>query len=443
MKISESATRLKRFIGLLLLSTVSIVIATKCRPYQTDDDYSTPELLITGVIIGHEINEISKFDLSDQKSPYPQYDHVYDSIFLNILGARKAVNYEWDEHDDLYGHWKADKRMWDSLGLKGNDTVMISINNYVCGDGAISYEYVLFSTGAKTLIGKVADKSFFFDNAYYAKFVEISPIWNERLMAKWNRDSLNEIKKRYATEQFDIVDGSHAYTRLIRAVIAPQGIQIDTISYESFDAPSVLERLFSLKETETKPTPYPDLYDEIFDEYWGEKKHDDRYFAEKVIDKKDFLAIWKMLDIQKDDTLYMSIFHGKCEKRNFRIALFQSRKMTFWAYNPLPDTNNNADRDDNLLVLESPTRMPGGMDGPRPYKRYGEAWEKGYYDRYTATPLSERQRLGMERPQFGKGDNRCRVTNARVIINGDKHRIDTMSYTADLSVSPRMFLSCE
>lgn len=439
MKLSENTTRLKRFFALFFLSAVFLTVTKGCSPYQPSEDYSTSELLINGVIIGLEINEISKFDLSDQKSPYPQFDHVYDSMFLNVLGARKAADYEWDERDNLYSHWKADKRMWDNLGLKGNDTVMISIIRYGGGDGGIFHEYVLFSTGLKTLLGKAYDKSFFIDNAYYAYFAEINPSWNERLIAKWNPDSLNEVNRRYAMEELDVVDGSYTHTRLIRAIIAPQGIRIDTISYECSDIPSYLERLFSLKETETKPTPYPNLYDEIFDEYWGEKKRNDRPSSEKVIDKKDFLAIWKMLDIQKDDTLYMSIFHGKHEKRNFRIALFQSRKMTLWAYNPFPDSYANADRDDNLLFLESPTRMRGGKHGPRPYKRYGEAWEKGYYDRYTATPLSERQRLGMEHPQFWKGDNRCRVTNARVIISGDKHRIDTMSYAADLSVSPEMF----
>lgn len=273
------------------------------------------------------------------------------------------------------------------------------------------------------------------------KHVELSPLATSLLMEAWNPDSLRESGKRFEQRAAGFVGGARSYTHATRIIINNGTIDIDTVSYGSgkLDRPYV--KLYKKYIAEKTYDPYLRIYHELLNIYW-EADISSHIPAKRMaaIDRTDFKQVWQQLDIQPTDTVYASIFNGTdADNRNFRIALFQSRKMTFWAYNPFPDSYANADRDDNLLVLEAPTRMPCGMDGPQPYKRYGEAWEKGYYDRYTATPLSERQRLGMEWPQFGKGDNRCRVTNARVIINGDKHRIDTMSYAADLSVSPEMF----
>lgn len=367
-------------------------------------------------------------DNNTVKSPTNQkYDYVFDSLYHNIYNQNTTkTNYNRPSRPDY--RYERFKQLWQALNISDDDTVYISRMWF--HDNGHNSRFVIMRS-----------KSHSFMSNGIVKHVELSPLATSLLMEAWNPDSLRESGKRFEQRAAGFVGGARSYTHATRIIINNGTIDIDTVSYGSgkLDRPYV--KLYKKYIAEKTYDPYLKIYHELFNIYW-EADTSSHIPAKRMaaIDRTDFKQVWQQLDIQPTDTVYASIFNGTdADNRNFRIALFQSRKMTFWAYNPFPDSYANADRNDNILFLESPTRMRGGKHGPRPYKRYGEAWEKGYYDRYTATPLSERQRLGMEHPQFWKGDNRCRVTNARVIINGDKHRIDTMSYAADLSVSPEMF----
>lgn len=419
---------------IILMSFPAIPIITYCH-------------IINNVITKHSLAQIDAVNEHSKDSPCilssidgiandsmganQKYDYVYDSIYHNIYNQNTAKTTDNRPSKPDY-RYERFKRLWQTLEISDNDTVYLFRKRFN-SNGHFS-RFIIMCTRKHSFLNDGSVTS-----------VELSPLATSLLTERWNPDSLRESGRQFEQRAADIIGGSRLYTHATRIIIDNGMINIDTVSYGSWKSDRLYVRLYKKYIAEKTYDPYLGIYHELFNRYWEADTSAQRPTRRMAaIDKIDFKQVWQQLDIQPKDTVYASIFNGTdADGRNFRIALFQSRKMTFWAYNPLPDTNNNADRDDNLLVLESPTRMPGGMDGPRPYKRYGEAWEKGYYDRYTATPLSERQRLRMERPQFGKGDNRCRVTNARVIINGDKHRIDTMSYTADLSVSPRMFLSCE
>lgn len=407
------------YITLFLISCAcSLQILPSCSTRTIKYDYK------------HSNHTLVKPNDDTVKSPTNQkYDYVFDSLYHTIYSQNTAkTNYNRPSRPDY--RYERFKQLWQALDISDDDTVYISRMWF--NDNGHNSRFVIMRA-----------KSHSFMSNGIVKHVELSPLATSLLMEAWNPDSLRESGKRFEQRVAGFVGGARSYTHATRIIINNGTIDIDTVSYGSgkLDRPYV--RLYKKYIAENTHDPYLRIYHELFNIYW-EADTSSQIPAKRMaaIDRTDFKQVWQQLDIQPVDTVYVSIFNGTdTDDRDFRIALFQSRRMTFWAYNPLPDSYTNPDRSDNVLILESP--MPGGMDGPRPYKRYGEAWEKGYYDRYTATPQSERQRLGMERPQFGKGDNHCQVTNARVIINGGNHSIDTMSYAADLSVSPEMFHLCQ
>lgn len=372
---------------------------------------------------------------SAKKEVTTKYDSVYDSLYQKIYGMgytnRQAQTRMRSRYD-----WKYFKRLWHKLNIADDDTVYI--HNISFNRDGLSSHYTIMRSKRNALMNDMSKHSSQTDSI---EFVELSSMSVSLLCDEWNPDSLREAGKKFEYEAAEIAGGGRSFTSTARIIIHHGDISIDTLSYGGWKTDNAYSRIYQKYMAEKSVNPHQQIYDKVFNDFWSaDISSASKKRRTTAIDKQDFRQLWDGLEIQPIDTVYLSIFHGKDENgKSFRIALFQSRNISSWGYNPLPDSHNNHDRNDALLMLKSPTKMPGAW-ASHPYKHLGEGWERYYYKLYQLTPPKDRIRLKMERPQFGTGKHLCHVTNARIFIDGARYQIDTMSYTDNLSVSPAMFI---
>lgn len=373
------------------------------------------------------------------------YSAAYDSLFISMFGLKTGLKYPYDsDYTDnyMYLNWSGCRPLLDSVAINRtnpHDTLYFSA--YSSFNDGILYEFTILGNTTKNYMIDWVRGTYIQDLYKFSPCVELSPLAVKLLGLKrrWDPDSLRKVSREVSLGLHDEagnikIHGAYPmHVTAARIIIGGKNTLIDTVSYATWMSPAPFIKIMRKKLNDCKPTPYINIYNEVFDRLQTSCNHNNWRIE---LDKSDFLLIWKMLDIQPQDTVYLSLFIPlDKDSDNQHTALFQSGARSIWATNPMPESYSKNDRSDATVYDDSPVWFQGGNQTLIPNKHRGEAWDTTYRSLYQSLRiLTPRQELA--RPDiWDSGDTRpYKVMNAKVEITADGYSIDTMGYTANLRI---------
>lgn len=404
-------------------------------------------LEIIGKNIGCEMISLSDGLNSELESAVitdSRYSNAYDSLFISMFGINEMncsshTNYT---QDYMYRNWTGCRTLLDSIAINHmsiNDTLYFSA--YSSFTDGIIYEFTIFGNNSKKYMKDWVNGIYIHDLYRFSPCVELSTLAVDLLglNRQWNPDSLRAIDRKVRAELHDeggnikIHDAYPMRVTSARIIINGEDIGIDTVSYATWDSPDSFIKIMRKRLDERKHAPFIDIYKEVFERYWLTC---DRAYDRINLDKSDFLQVWRMLDIQPRDTVYLSLFIPlDKDGGNRHTVLFQSGAQSIWATNPMPKSYSNNNRSDATVYENSHIWHESANSTIVPNKHCGEAWDTAYRKLYRLF------RIVMPRCELAHPDiwdngktHPYKVMNAKVEITPDGYAIDTMSYTANLRI---------
>lgn len=347
------------------------------------------------------------------------YDAVdaLDACYHNDKAANNGSTESYDKWPRHFISWEYLRSKLPNLNLDRDDTVYISMID-IHGVGEHFYGAIIQSKHQDYLISVPAFTPQSVPKSKRATCVPLSHVALSRICDAWNPDSMRRVDSLYHSEL--IVDAPHSFTTAARIILKNGIMSIDTVSYNArFSAKPFID-IFQKGSYDAMTTPHQIVYDALFDKYMP--NNSSPYSSvENGIDKADVLQLWKQLEIMFNDTIYFSVFKSLNDGTPTRTALLQDSKKRIWGRNQLPDNYLLKDRTDGVYFLETPLTI-----GRRPEVHRDEPWDTTYRHRKRTPDMPTQQIRNGKRPYF--------VRSARIIINGSKFSIDTMSYTANLRI---------
>lgn len=314
--------------------------------------------------------------------------------------------------------WEYLRSKLPDFNLEKDDTVYISMIE-IQGFGERFYGAIVKSRHHNYLISVPAFAPTAAPRSKRVTCVPLSHVALSRIGDAWNPDSALRIDKRYHSEL--IFDASHSFTTAARIILKNGIMRIDTVSYNARKSAKPFIDIFQKGSYDAMATPYQGVYDALFDEYLVADDSSRYSHAEGLIDKSDFVQLWKRLEIMFNDTLYVSIFKSLNDDTSTRTVLLQDSKRRIWGRNQLPNNYSLKDRTDGVYFFETPLTIGRRLEVLR-----DEPWDTTYRHIKLTHDMPIRQISNGKRPYF--------VRSARIIINGSKFSIDTMGYTANIRI---------
>lgn len=314
--------------------------------------------------------------------------------------------------------WEYLRSKLPDFNLDRNDTAYISMID-IHGVGEHFYGTIILSKHNNYLISVLAFAPKSVPKSKRVSCVPLSSVAVSRIGDTWNPDSVRRVDSIYHSEL--IVDATRSFTTAARIILKNGIMRIDTVSYNARSSAKPFIDIFQKGSYDAMSTPYQGVYDALFDECLVANDSFRYSRSENLIDKSDFTQLWKRLEVMFNDTIYVSIFKSLNGDTSTRTILLQDSKKRIWGRNQLPDSCLSKDRIDAVYFLETPLTI-----GRRPEVLRNEPWDTTYRHRKYAPGMPTRQIRSGKRPYF--------VRSARIIINGSKFSVDTMSYTANLRI---------
>lgn len=158
------------------------------------------------------------------------------------------------------------------------------------------------------------------------------------------------------------------------------------------------------------------LYDRLFCDYWGVKSPNnkpDGKTRSKIPDPKwkPYFPAWVELNPKLGDTIYIYSYHTAAGEDFDSFAIFKNKDKALIAYNPHKYDENHADQNPptTLINLTMPQQ-----------DQLVEKWDLDHFKK-----IGEKYKAAAPRIL---GGYKISIEAARIIIDGSKSTIDTVSY---------------
>lgn len=158
------------------------------------------------------------------------------------------------------------------------------------------------------------------------------------------------------------------------------------------------------------------LYDRLYCDYWGVKSSNDKPDGKSrskipSLKWKPYFPAWVELNPKLGDTIYIYSYHTAAGEDFDSFAIFKNKNKALIAYNPHKYDENHADQNPptTLINLTMPQQ-----------EQLVEKWDLDHFKKIGEKYKADAPRI--------LGGYKISIRAARIIIDGSKSTIDTVSY---------------